>query len=1087
MYLYRLCWAVGWLIFFPLYFLSSKSIAQTPELSSISGLVKSPDGDPLPGAVIQVEHLDHSKVYEIFANLNGTFQINQLQPGGPYRLHISFVGFEDHQVFPLYLEMGAEYYLPIVLSETDTEIVSIDDQEYRTPLVDIRAQTGKFVANSQLRLDLPDRSQNPLATLRLAPGIYSLSPENIANTYFLSQGGGSHFIDVGGLPIHDYFGVDFQQSGPLPGLSHPFSKEFIEQSLRLEAPYGAEGGTFQGGRFSLYPREGLPNWKASFYSYLQDKKLRQTGPNSLLHFAGPNLANTFGASLAGPLQAKKLYFRLHWEHQELDESLTLNSPESSPLGQNAQTLRNFLLNTYNFDPGEPFQSKAQGQRDRFMSNLVWYVNPNNRLHIRYAFQEEDRMANPLNRADRLLFSRSAAQNRRRDDIFNLQLSSSLGDRLSSQIYIGFRRMQDQPESQSLLFPSILVQDSSLRLGTGSQTFAFQVGNPEPLQQQNIRQRVWTIGLYLKRELEKHKVSMGLQFNYYAFRWVDGQNFFGSYVYGSLNDFLNQDQAISYTRYFNPELPFALSNTIEFTGNEWFAFIQDEFWASERLKLQGSFRLDFFRLPDASTGPSDFQNTTQPLVEQFFSLQGAAPGLAPRTRPYFSPRMAWTWGLDPNFRRVLKGGIGIFRGRLPYGFWANLYRFNGLNRQKLQANTLANGAPLPLQNPAGQIGPDQLSPDAQTNQLVLWDRDFRIPAVFRTSLELQQYLKQGSILSVQLNYSRNHQAVDYQQVGYRPAEQFIANGGEFRNLRPRENPLDPRYSDIIWVSNTNRGQAFQASLSWEKPLHNNWQVRFNYTYALGTELSPMYSVNPLENWERQAIAQDKGLDNPGFSPAYGGHQGTVWLSYQKQWSENVKTSLHGLYRGLPGAHITYTVANTAGQWNPGTEDINLLYIPRNFQESGLVDDGPNSALTQWGQLNRFIESDPYLRDRRGEFVRPNGKRSPYVHRVDLRFVQSLRFQTGRVEHLLDISIDIFNFQSLFNENWGKVYRFSANGLDNRLPLLRVVSTQAQADGSFKANYVYRGGASFRSLLREFEDPMASLWSLQIGIRYSFEFL
>jgi hypothetical protein len=83
-------------------------------------------------------------------------------------------------------------------------------------------------------------------------------------------------------------------------------------------------------------------------------------------------------------------------------------------------------------------------------------------------------------------------------------------------------------------------------------------------------------------------------------------------------------------------------------------------------------------------------------------------------------------------------------------------------------------------------------------------------------------------------------------------------------------------------------------------------------------------------------------------------------------------------------------------------------------------GADVTLTpedQWEMLDAFIESDKYLKTRRGKYAERNGARMPFQHQFDLRILQDFAIKAGSTTNRLQLSLDIINVGNLINSDWG----------------------------------------------------------------------
>ena len=71
---------------------------------------------------------------------------------------------------------------------------------------------------------------------------------------------------------------------------------------------------------------------------------------------------------------------------------------------------------------------------------------------------------------------------------------------------------------------------------------------------------------------------------------------------------------------------------------------------------------------------------------------------------------------------------------------------------------------------------------------------------------------------------------------------------------------------------------------------------------------------------------------------------------------------------------------------------LIYIPASQDEIVFAGD-PAEQAAKWQQLDTFINSVSYLRNRRGQYAERNGSRGPWSNIIDLKFLQDFSFDVG----------------------------------------------------------------------------------------------
>src|SRR5205823_3964540 len=96
--------------------------------SSMSGTIKDGKGETLPGATVRATHLPSGTTYAASTNKDGLFNIPGMRTGGPYRVEITFIGFQRSAFEGITLQLGQPYVLNATLSETGVELQAVNIQ-----------------------------------------------------------------------------------------------------------------------------------------------------------------------------------------------------------------------------------------------------------------------------------------------------------------------------------------------------------------------------------------------------------------------------------------------------------------------------------------------------------------------------------------------------------------------------------------------------------------------------------------------------------------------------------------------------------------------------------------------------------------------------------------------------------------------------------------------------------------------------------------------------------------------------------------------------------------------------------------------
>jgi hypothetical protein len=132
----------------------------------------------------------------------------------------------------------------------------------------------------------------------------------------------------------------------------------------------------------------------------------------------------------------------------------------------------------------------------------------------------------------------------------------------------------------------------------------------------------------------------------------------------------------------------------------------------------------------------------------------------------------------------------------------------------------------------------------------------------------------------------------------------------------------------------------------------------------------------------------------------------------------------------------------------------------------------------------VDSNEYLSSRRGQYTERNADRAPLEHIIDLRIAQEVFANIGGRRNTVELTLDIFNFTNLLNDDWGRRYSVGFN----TVPLVRFEGFRDAEAGDLTPIYSFDFD---EASLDEFWDDQVldfgnygSRWLMQFGVRYTF---
>jgi hypothetical protein len=198
-----------------------------------------------------------------------------------------------------------------------------------------------------------------------------------------------------------------------------------------------------------------------------------------------------------------------------------------------------------------------------------------------------------------------------------------------------------------------------------------------------------------------------------------------------------------------------------------------------------------------------------------------------------------------------------------------------------------------------------------------------------------------------------------------------------------------------------------------------------------------------------------------------------LNYKIAYGPNdaFSTGISLFYTGFSGRPFTYLYNGDLN--GDGNRNNDLLFVPASLEQINLQDLRNSAGVVtlsrqqQWENLNAFIEADPYLRERRGQYAERYGARMPWEHQFDVRIIQDLGMVIGKYRNTLQLTFDIANVGNLINEDWGRSYFISNNAVT-------LISTTRTNGFTFSRSNPVGWDIS----------DLGSRWQAQFGLRYLF---
>ena len=351
---------------------SQLSYGQGVTTGGLNGQITDGTGETLPGATVVAVHVPTGSRYGNVSDLSGFYRIPNMKAGGPYKITISFVGFENYEKEGVYITLGRNFKLDVVLSQTATELEEIVVSAGQGGVFDGNRNGASTAVSADQLAQLPNASRTLNDFVRLTPQAAFTSSGGISiagsNNRF-----NSIFID--GAVSNDVFGLagNGQNGGQVSGLSM-ISMDALEQIQVDVSPYNVTLGGFSGGSISAVTRSGTNEFEGSAYYLVRNESLSGKTPG-FLEVAGQERkkladfsAKTYGFRLGGPIIKDKLFFFVNGEIQR-DETPNPFDFATYTGGVSRAELESLIdaVNAMGYDPGSYEDTKSKLDAEKVIS------------------------------------------------------------------------------------------------------------------------------------------------------------------------------------------------------------------------------------------------------------------------------------------------------------------------------------------------------------------------------------------------------------------------------------------------------------------------------------------------------------------------------------------------------------------------------------------------------------------------------------------------------------------------------------------------------------------------------------------------
>ncbi len=1098
--------------------------------SSITGIIKDSKGETLPGATVKATHEPSGTTYSTVTNINGRFTIPNTRIGGPYTIVVSYIGFQASTFNGVELKLGE----PFILNATMTQ--------GGTALKEVTVIGGKQinVARAGESTNISSRMLTTLPTItRSITDFTRLSPLANGNS-FGGRDSRLNNTQIDGASLNNSFGLS---TDPLPGgggIGQPVSIEAFDELSVNVAPVDVRQSGFTGAGIYAVTKSGTNTFSGSAYVNYKDQRFNGTniGDNDISASFAKASTKTYGFTLGGPIIKNKAFFFVNYENtKSTSPGIAFSPTGGSGTGTVAvtpvadlQKVSNYLASTYGYSTGDYDNFPAFAPTAvNFLAKLDVNINDKNKLTLKYTnlSATSDVQINGTSIPSTPTFSVTgkagtisslpnsryslqsiAFQNSNYGFInkvttYTAELNSSLSSKMSNQLLFAVTQTDAKrtfPGGDS--FPTVDIFN-----GAGSNYIT--AGNDPFTLNNDVINNTTTLTDNFTYYAGKHTITAGgnYEYQYVGNQFMQGAA--GYYAYSTLNDFLtNAAPAVfTYTYSLTPGVAAPYSATLKIGTLSFYA--QDEISVNDNFKLTYGVRTDKpIYLEDPEENP---QVSALQLPDKNGNITSFSTGRWPKTSWLFSPRAGFRWVANSDKTLVIRGGAGIFTGRLPYVYLTNMPTNSGMYQFSSNITTASQLATVKLVRDPATVAAQfpanfpLIAGTGVSSGTVVIDPNFRFPQVFRVNAALEKQFGDGYNLTLEALLTKDINAIRYTNANLKAATGLTAEGdlsrerylgypttaanaanGVYSLPAVTDRLIYPTLGNIYLLTNTSQGysDAFSAQIS--KRYANGFYGSLAYTYTiakdvnanLGSTAASTYSGNP-----NVGTSNEVELGNSTF---FTPHRIVANAAYTINYLKHGATTFGLFYQGSYGGVMSYTVnGDLNGDSNNATD---LMYIPRNvnditFSQYTQTVNGVTYTYTpaqQAAALEQFINASPYLKAHRGQFAERNAAFQPWYNRVDFNFLQAFYIISGKTKQTIEFSPVINNLPNLLNQYWG----IQQNALTTS-PLTFVGYNLPGAAATTNVPYYNLRNINGKLVNTPFIDATSgTTWSMLLGLKYKF---
>ncbi len=944
--------------------LSGVAMAQSTTSGAIGGVVSNPNKEVVPGAAVAVTNTETNKEDSSTTDGEGRFRVVNLQPGN-YKVTVNASGFTPYTQDNVVVEVGRVTSLDVPLAigavSGTVEVTS------EAPVINTSQQDFTTNVNQTSINELPINGRRWSNFALLAPGTV---PDG--NFGLISFRGVSGLLNNSTVDGGDNNQAFFAEERGRTRLSYSTSQSAVREFQVNTSNYSAEYGRAAGGVVNTVTKSGTNEFHGQAFYYIRNNKWGARNPLAFLSTFDPttgaigrvgikpkDVRHQFGGNIGGPIVKDKAFFFFNYDQQKRNfPGLGIFSTANYLTTVTRPTLIARGLTDPQIDAGLAFLTSLTGPVPRrgdqkiFFPKIDWHITQNHTLTGTY---NRVRWASPAG------IQTQATNNRGRAsfgddfvniDSWNLRLASTLSPILVNEFRFQWSRdnefefsqppLPGEPTTANGRSPDVFLTNG---IEFGKPTFLERPAFPDEKRLQFADTVTLSVG--------NHTLKWGGDVNRVKDLQDNLRNEAGAYTYGNINDFLvdytnwttsgalrtagrqcatnpgptrvaGKCYTSNYNQGFGP-------TRFEFRTTDVALFFQDDWRFNPRLTLNLGLRWEYEKMP------KPFLDI--PILPQTHNM--------PDDRNNFGPRVGFAYDVTGDGKTSVRGGYGIYYGRIINSTILNALTNTGNANGQTQvslAGTVASAPVFPnilTTAPGGAVSVQYFA------------RNFAQPQIHQMDIVVEREVARNTVVSASYLFSYGKYLPNFVDTNLRPpnvTRSFRIVDGPFAGqvwtlpffLGTRPNPA---FGSITEIRSDVVSKYNALVLQANRRLTNGLQFQTSYTFSRSSDTGQSSTTFTANNLPFNAFDQqgENGLSN--FDRR---HKFVASVVYNTHfYADGGNAAAHAILDGwtiapifnaLSGPRYTPFVSNNANTFFGGAQagGINgsngtnrFALVPRNF--------------------------------------------------------------------------------------------------------------------------------------------------------------